>query len=545
MDKEVLHYMIIGNTIYNCASYERISKEDRLKGDESSSIKSQRMIIATFAKHNNLNIIEEYVDDGYSGGNFERPAFKRMIEDIKLGKINCVITKDLSRLGREMYKTGQYIEAFFLEHNVRYIAIHDSYDSSIGDSMLGLRLGVNDLYLREVSKKVRSTFRAKQEKGDYIGSFACYGYKKDPNNRHKLIIDTEAAKVVKRIYQLTLEGLGTTKICRKLTDEKIPIPIVHKKEPRGLRVTENDGYGIWKNSTVRSILKSQMYIGNMVQHTYEKVSYNNKKKRTLDEKEYIIVPNTHEPIIKKKDFDKVQEIIKHKKRLANQKNFDKYLFSDMIFCGKCGHTLGISERKIKSGVSRYTHCNNYLRKGLQSGCTPNRINYHLLEQDIFHLLSEIGEEFMKHYNIRNLVEESVYVYNKDIEEIEEKLKVVNNKLKKQEDLIMKMCEQKIAENMPAELYQKLMAKYSDEYNSLEKEKNRILEQLDYFHSKSKEKEFTVCRKAVENFLSLKEPSRSVLKSLISRIVVYDNGDSKEVKVYLRFRELNYIANKLA
>lgn len=124
--------MMIGNTIYNCASYERISKEDRLRGDESSSIKSQRMIIDSYARHNNLNIVEEYVDDGYSGGNFDRSAFKRMVEDIMAGKINCVITKDLSRLGREMYKTGQYIEEFFLEHNVRYIAIHDSFDLMLG-----------------------------------------------------------------------------------------------------------------------------------------------------------------------------------------------------------------------------------------------------------------------------------------------------------------------------------------------------------------------------------------------------------------------------
>lgn len=537
--------MMIGNTIYNCASYERISKEDRLRGDESSSIKSQRMIIDSYARHNNLNIVEEYVDDGYSGGNFDRPAFKRMVEDIMAGKINCVITKDLSRLGREMYKTGQYIEEFFLEHNVRYIAIHDSFDSNVGDSMLGIRLGVNDLYLREVSKKIRSTFRAKQERGDYIGSFPCYGYIKDPNDNHKLIIDPEASKVVKRIFQLALDGFGVTKICRKLTDEKIPIPIVYKKESRGLRVTENDGYGIWKNSTVRNILKSQMYIGNMVQHTFEKVRYNNKKLRNLSEKDYIIVPNTHEPIISKEDFDKVQEILKNNKKTPNQKNFDRYLLSGMIFCGKCGHTLGISEKKVKSGVSQYTHCNHYLRKGLQSGCTPNRINYHLLEQDILHFLSEIGEEFIKHYDIRDLVEDSVYVYNRDIEDLEEELKVVSSKLKKQEDLIMKICEQKIEENLPVELYQKLMTKYKDEYNQLEKEKNKISERLDYFVNNSKEKEFTSCRKAVEKFMSLKEPSRGVIKSLISRIVVYDNGDSKEVKVYLRFKELTYLASKLA
>ena len=194
--------MLIDNKIYNCAEYLRLSKDDLGKNDESSSIQSQRLIIEGFAKHNNLKIVEEYVDDGYSGGNFDRPAFTRMIEDIESGKINCVITKDLSRLGREMYKTGNYIEEYFLEHDVRYIAINDSYDSNIGDSMLGIRLGVNDLYLRDISKKVRSSFRVKQERGEYIGSFPCYGYIKNPDDKHKLIVDQNAAKIVKKILKI-------------------------------------------------------------------------------------------------------------------------------------------------------------------------------------------------------------------------------------------------------------------------------------------------------------------------------------------------------
>ena len=368
------------NKIYNCGDYLRLSKEDIGRNDESSSIQSQRMIIEGFAKHNNLNIVKEYVDDGYSGGNFDRPAFRQMIEDIENGLINCVITKDLSRLGREMYKTGKYIEEYFLEHNIRYIAINDSYDSNIGDSMLGLRLGVNDLYLRDVSKKVRSSFRVKQEKGEYIGSFPCYGYMKNPEDKHKLIIDPVASKVVKMIYDLYLEGLGVTKICRKLTDEKIAIPIVYKKEPRGLAVTENDGFGVWKNATVRNILKSQMYIGNMVQHTHEKISYRAKKCRHLSEDNFIIVENTHEAIISKEDFDEVQKMLKNKSYTPKEKNLDRFLFSGMMFCGKCGHTLGVSVKKTKSKPSLYTHCNHYLRKGKQSECTPQNLIYYYYTQ---------------------------------------------------------------------------------------------------------------------------------------------------------------------
>src|SRR5574344_51230 len=196
---------------YLCGGYDRLSDADN-KVDESSSIQSQKMIIDAFAKFNNFNIIKHYVDDGYSGGNFERPAFKEMIRDIELGKINCVITKDLSRLGREMYKTGRYIEEYFLEKGVRYIAINDSFDSNIGDSMLGIRLGVNDLYLRDVSKKVRTSFRAKQNKGDYIGSLPLYGYIKDPNDKHKLIIDDNVAPNIELIYDLAFDGMTPQKI---------------------------------------------------------------------------------------------------------------------------------------------------------------------------------------------------------------------------------------------------------------------------------------------------------------------------------------------
>ena len=339
---------MVGNKIYKCGNYLRLSKEDIRHGkDESSSIESQRLINSSFAKYNGLNIVREYVDDGFSGGNFNRPGFERMIKDIENGVINCVITKDLSRLGREMYKTGQYIEEYFLEHDVRYIAINDSYDSNVGDSMLGIRLGVNDLYLREVSKKVKTSFRIKQEKGDYIGSFACYGYKKDPANHHHLIIDEEAAKVVRMIYKMVLDGLGITRICKKLTDSKIPIPIVYKKEYRGLLVTENEGYGVWKHSTVKNILTSQMYIGNMVQHTYEKPSHTSKKLKKIDCTNQIIVKNTHEAIISEEEYQEVQKILNSKSRVSSVKKYDKYLLSGLLICGNCGHNLGISERQRK------------------------------------------------------------------------------------------------------------------------------------------------------------------------------------------------------
>src|SRR5690625_4529702 len=167
---------------YKCGRYLRLSKEDELKKDESSSIASQRMIIESFAKFQGLEVIKEYIDDGFSGGNFDRPGFKKMIKDIENGVINCVITKDLSRLGRELYQTGRYIEEYFIDNNIRYIAINDGYDSLLGDNMLSMRLTFNDFTLRDVSKKVKSSLTAKQKNGEYIGTYPKYGYLKDPVN---------------------------------------------------------------------------------------------------------------------------------------------------------------------------------------------------------------------------------------------------------------------------------------------------------------------------------------------------------------------------
>lgn len=533
---------MIDNGIYKCGSYLRLSREDYKNGDESSSIEGQRLINNSFAKHNGFKIVREYSDDGFSGGNFDRPGFERMINDIETGKINCVITKDLARLGREMYGTGKYIEQYFIEHQVRYIAINDSYDSLIGDSMLGIRLSVNDLYLRDVSKKVRTSLHAKQEKGDYIGSFPCYGYKKDPNDHHHLIIDEEAAKIVRKIYDLFLGGFSMTKICHELTDAKIPIPIVYKKEPRGLMVTENDGYGVWKRATVCNILTSQMYIGNMVQHIYEKVSHTSKKLRRLAEKERIIVENTHEAIISKDDFTKVQEIIKNRSRETIPIDNERYLLSGLIICGNCGHTLGIRERENKKGVSRYTHCNLYQRKGKYSNCFPNRINYNLLEEDILNFLQRLGSIFMDKYDSSNLMEDTIYYYNRDIENLNKKKDDLNRELCKERKCISSLYNDRINETISIDTYKMLSQEHETKIKQLNKELNSVSDSLILYSNNSVEKEFYKCKRAIEQFMSLKTPTKDTIKRLIKRIVVSGEKE-KEVKVFLKFKFLVDLAKE--
>ena len=494
---------------YICGAYDRLSDADS-KTDESSSIQSQKIIIDSFAKFNNLKIYKHYIDDGYSGGNFDRPGFQEMIKDIENGKINCVITKDLSRLGREMYKTGKYIEEYFLEKGVRYIAINDSYDSNIGDSMLGIRLSVNDLYLRDVSKKVKTSLRAKQNRGDYIGSFPLYGYKKDPSDRHKLIVDEDVRYVIELIYDLALEGYSPNKIAESLTLKKIPIPIVHKKEPRAKNVTENEGFGIWKRQTVFGILTNQMYIGNMVQ-------------------------NTHEGIISKEVFEKVQEIIKSKMTTRATDHQLDYLLGGMLYCHECGRTIRISEDVLKSGVRHYTQCNLYTRKGKFGICSSHRINYDWLEEDIVEYLQEVCEKFCKHYNFNEIEDNSENIVMKNIKEINTKIERIKTLLNSHKNTIDNLYLDKVKGLVDDEMYKRIYDKTQDEISklsieleNLEKKKQANEKQNDTNSS------FHKCKKSILDYMSLKNPTKNMIERLVDRIEI---DKDKKVYVHLKFPEL--------
>lgn len=519
---------------YLCAGYNRLSDADN-KNDESSSIQSQKMIIESFANFNNLKIVKHYIDDGFSGGNFERPGFQEMIEDIEKGKINCVITKDLSRLGRELYKTGKYIEEYFLEHGVRYIAINDSYDSNIGDSMLGIRLSVNDLYLRDVSKKVKTSLRAKQNRGDYIGSFPLYGYKKDPNDRHKLIVDEEVRDIITFIYDMALEGKSPRKIAEILTLRKVPIPIIYKKDPRGKDVTENGGFGIWKRQSIVNILTSEMYIGNMVQNTYNKVSYNSKKTRKTDKSDYIIVPNTHEALVSRETFDKVQEILKSRKTNRKSDEQLEFLFGGLLYCKECGRSIRISKSILKSGIRHFTQCNLYTRKGKFGICSSHRVNYDWLEEDVIEYLQQLCEEFCRKYDFNEVDDNSEEIIMRNILEInykEEKLNKTINDLKETVDnLYIDKVKGVVDEKTFTRIYERTngeICKLEEKISKLEEQK-KINEQ-----HRDQSSPFTRLKKSVLDYMSLRVPTKEQIMRLVERIEI---DKDKKIYVYLKFPDL--------
>lgn len=526
---------------YKCARYLRLSQEDIKKGkqvDESSSISSQRMIIDSFAKYKQLEIVKEYVDDGYSGGNFDRPGFKQLINDIEKGLVNCVITKDLSRLGREIYTTGTYIEEYFLEHNVRYIAINDSYDSEVGDNMLGLRLGVNDLYLRDVSKKVKSSLRTKQEAGDYIGTYTKYGLKKDPKDHHKLIIDEEVAPIVKRIFEMALDGLKPYKIADILTSEQIPIPIVYKKEKRGLSVTENNGCGIWRHQTIKDILTSEMYIGNMVQHTYQKVSYRSKKTRKIKNDELIIVEGTHEAIINKEDFFEVQKLLKETSKFTRGKE-EKYLFTGLLKCKECGHSISISEKKLKKNNSHYTQCNLYRKKGKYGHCTQHRLNYNLLEDDLLFIIKEVCSNFLNNYDSSNLIEKVNEIKHTNTLDLENKLEKTEKEIVKLENLLDSLYMDKFNGVIDEETFGKLFSKQKENLKNLNNRKTEQQNKLQELNDSVSILNFEKCKNEVLKFMSMKKPTHTQISRLVKEVKI---SEDKKIQIHFNFKELTLVTD---
>ncbi len=519
---------------YICGAYDRLSDADS-KTDESSSIQSQKIIIDAFAKFNNLEIYKHYVDDGYSGGNFERPAFQEMITDIEAGKINCVITKDLSRLGRELYKTGKYIEEYFLEKSIRYIAINDSYDSNIGDSLLGLRLSVNDLYLRDVSKKVKTSLRAKQNRGDYIGSFALYGYQKDPHNKHKLIVDENVRHIIEKIYDLALAGQSPSKIAEYLTLKKIPIPMVYKGDPRAKKIHDNEELGIWKRQTIKSILTNQMYIGNMVQNTHNKLSYNSKKRRKTSKDELIIVKNTHEGIISKETFTKVQEILNSKSTTWVTSRQLDYLFGGLLYCHECGHHIRISEDVLKSRIRHYTQCNLYTRKGKYGLCSSHRINYDWLEEDVLKYLQNLCQKFGQPSDFKTFEVMKEQIVLKNIHEIKNKITRLEQLLKSHQATIDNLYMDKLKGLVDEEMYKRIYTKTQTDITRINNELAELTKKYQrnekYLPPNSNLKAWQDSALA---YLSLKNPTKAQIKRLVNRIEI---DKDKKVYVYLKFPEL--------
>lgn len=380
----------MNNEIYKWKAglYIRLSKEDGDKG-ESYSVTSQREILNEYIKqHRDIELFDYYIDDGWSGTNFNRPSFQRMMQDVYDGKVNCVIVKDLSRFGRNYTDAGNYIDNIFVRLNVRFIALNNGVDS-VSNNMnaatkcitVGVQNVINESVAATTSVNVRGTLNVSRKQGKFIGSFPTYGYLKSPDDRHKLIIDEEVAPVVRQVFKWFIDGKSVIGITKELNALGIPNPSTYKKQ-KGWNYKHNSSNndGLWCDSTVRRMLTNEMYIGNMVQGKNTTISYKIKQCRGIPKSDWIIVENTHEPIIDRETFDKAQSLFNRNTRTAPTKT-EVELFSGFVKCADCHRAMSKKTNKHPYGTYKYYRCVTS-RKMDSSACSHHSIRIDLLEKAV-------------------------------------------------------------------------------------------------------------------------------------------------------------------
>jgi len=377
-------------SLFYYAEYLRLSREDGDKA-ESDSIGNQRKLIEGFLKDKEEFVLyDTYIDDGFSGTNFNRPAFGRMIKDIECGKVNCVIVKDLSRFGRDYIDTGKYLERYFPDRDVRFISITDNIDSrkQAYDMLLPIKNIFNEQYARDISGKVHAAIRTKQKAGEFIGAFPSYGYKKSPSDKNRLIIDECAAEVVRMIFSLFVSGYSKRQITAILNEQGIVCPSVYKRLNKDLYKNNKrwDDASYWTYSTVNHILRNEMYIGNMVQGRKTRTMRGREKQ--IAREDWIVVPETHEAIINRETWDKAQDLIAQRARSAGMAS-NSSIFAGFLKCGDCGRALVKKAGTPGHGGGAVNYyCGTYVHSG-RTCCASHSISHKVLEQIVLEDLRAI------------------------------------------------------------------------------------------------------------------------------------------------------------
>jgi DNA invertase Pin-like site-specific DNA recombinase len=528
-------FNLMNNIDYKVGIYIRLSKEDeeKEKYSESESIGNQRTLLMQYIKENKLNFVCEYVDDGVSGTSFDRPGFNKMIEDIENGKINMVITKDLSRLGRNYVQTGLYTETYFPEHNVRYIAILDNIDTgldSANNDIAPFKSILNEMYAKDTSKKINSVLQSKRQQGEYLGT-APYGYKKDPENKYHLIIDEEAAKVVRTIFRKFLEGKGTMQIADFLSKQKIPIPSDYNKKNRG---NKSIAYGLWAQSTVRFILSNEIYTGTVVQGKRKKVSFKSKKFIDVPEENWIRKEDMHEAIVSKEDFKRVSKLLEETKGSRVVQN--DYLFKGLLKCFDCKGYIGIRSPDKNGNI--YGRCQRYGRYGKFDICSPHNFNYQVFEENMLQVLKEVCMQYSDKKKLEEIAKKSQSKEDKETL-LKDKLKTYNTEIEKQNRKLELLYEDRLSEIITVESYIENANKIKNEIIDLQ---DRIKEtECELSGEESKNNKDERLDNLVDEFLNMESPTKEIIREFIERIEIHSD---KQVDIYFNFKPLQELNEEL-
>ena len=529
---------------YNVGIYCRLSNDDERDG-ESVSIENQKLLLQSYVRQMGWNEIDVYIDDGYTGTNFNRPGVQRLIEDAKAKRINLILVKDLSRFGRNYIEFGQYTDYLFPSLGCRFIALNNGIDTMSNngstDVMCFLNL-FNEFYSRDTSKKVKAVKRACAENGKFMGTYPAYGYKRDPEDKHHLVIDEDTAPIVRRIFSMRAAGTGFMAIAIQINEEGIPSPGMlyyqrkGKEDPR--RVNHK-----WAGETVKHLIRNEVYIGNMVQGKTGTVSYKNKKLISKPEDEWIRVEGTHEPIISRDVWDTVQSIDQKRVRKNAASDGIRSIFSGLVYCADCGFKMRNHTEKFtyKDGTpGRYSSfiCGNYARSG-KSACTIHTIYENALEQIV---LEDIREKarFAAH-DPEQLVRHIVSLKEKEAHSrrvsCEQEFKAVKARLDELERLMQNLYEDKCTGSIPQSVFQTLMHRYEFE----RAEKAEALPELERKVKAGIENRQDAGRwtEIIRQYTEITKLDESILFALVDRIEVGEAQKVRgvrvrDVKVYYRY-----------
>lgn len=514
------------------ALYCRISREDELIKD-SSSIETQKAYLKRYANQNKYYNTKYYIDDGFSGTNFERPGFTELKKDIENDSVSIVISKDLSRLGRDYLTTGYYIEHYFPLYDVRYIAINDQVDTDRNDNDFApFKNIMNEWYARDISKKIRSAYSTKALNGEFTGAYPPYGYDKNPENKHQLIINKNKVKVVKKIYELYLDGVSIYKITRLLKTRKV-------LRPRADLYRSNGSYGSihtkkypyeWAPRTVMNILLNEVYIGNIVCNKNQTKTFKSKQLKRNPKSKWIITEHKHEPIIDKETFSKVQEIIIKSKRLPRTPHTN--IFKGKVRCDKCRMTLALSIRNNRT-VYGSLSCSTYRRYGKER-CTSHYITYDFLVAYIksqINKLIELSKQGEKAFTSRVIKNTSLIKSKESLENQQQKL------LSRQKDitvLVKKMFEKYISDKISESKFYELDNIYDLEKLEVKEKINNIEGKLDKINLRISD--ISRFHSMIVNYETIDELTRDDIIKLIDNIIVKEQKESNKkrlVEVYYK------------
>lgn len=503
---------------FNVGIYIRLSQEDKDKKYESDSesVINQKELLRGYVKNNNFNLVKEYVDDGYSGTDFERPGFQSMLADINNKKINCVIVKDLSRLGRDHVMTGYYIETFFPENNIRFISILESYDSfknqASNDSSTFI-IACNDYYSKQNSIKIRNVLNEKRKNGKFVGSLPCFGYMRDPLDKGHLILNPDTAPIVKKIFKWRADGIGPTEIANRLNKANVITPSGYKKTNYSSRLIDRDN---WNISTVKKILTNRVYTGDLVQHTQTKVSYKSKKKITLDEKLWIIVENTHEPLVDKDTFNYVNTLRKRNTRNYEIKtNREKRLLEGKLFCKECKNRLTVLYRKKQDYWS--VNCNRYSRDPVRGRCYSHFYPYNYLEEQVLEQINKYISKLIKELNIKELNDEVVKSIHKETTNIDKIVKEFQIEKEKITGRLKTLYNDRCDGVISADTYKELASEFEQKLKQI----NEKIEDQNVKKYKMKNKASILPNytKKIKKLLDLNKPKKELIDTLVDKIVI--------------------------